>query len=107
MAIGDPTFPIISHAPDTDMCLAGLRKWDYCLPPLTAVGCYMFGYWKGAPMRIATANTCASMGFTAGVIFAYQNSYARIMGYRENSIEQRKFKYTGTPLQYDYKRTQE
>jgi len=42
-------------------------------------------------MRGPAAATAATIGATAGAMFMFQNSYGRLMGYRENDREVKKY----------------
>jgi hypothetical protein len=68
-----------------------MRWSDYFVAGSVAGGSWCLGYFTGKPMRGPAAATAFTIGATAGVMIAFQNSYGRLMGFRENEREMKMF----------------
>mmetsp|Transcript_34736 Transcript_34736/g.39626 ORF Transcript_34736/g.39626 Transcript_34736/m.39626 type:complete len:138 (-) Transcript_34736:1724-2137(-) len=93
----DPKFPIIKPDPSVDDVIKGLRISDYLFMSSVMVGTYAYGFLLGKPVRGPTAVMCASAGFTFGMFHTMQTVRSRMLGYRENDREVKK--YGLAPLQ--------
>ncbi|GMH69703.1 hypothetical protein TL16_g05224 [Triparma laevis f. inornata] len=60
---------------------------DYLIVSTTTFGSWCWGYVFGKPVRGPAASMAATLGLTAGVLLAYQNSTGRLMGWKENQKE--------------------
>jgi hypothetical protein len=87
----DPKFPIIKTDPSVDDVINSLRTSDYLFVSGTVGGTWAYGYLLGKPVRGPTAVMCASAGFTFGMFYTMQTVRSRLLGYRENSKEVKKW----------------
>ena len=88
---GKPKFPIIDAAPDTNKTLGAMRFSDYGVIVAAGGSSWIFGYVTGRPLRMPAAATACTIGISAGVLLACQNSFGRLMGYHENAREVAKY----------------
>jgi len=54
-------------------------------------GSWGFGYLVGKPVRAPTAATAAAIGLTFASFLILQDTRSRLMGYKENSREVKKY----------------
>jgi hypothetical protein len=93
----DPKFPIVKTDPSVDDVIKSLRFSDYMFVSGAVAGTWVYGYLLGKPIRGPTAVMCASAGFTFGMFHTMQTVRSRLLGYRENSKEVKKWGLT--PIQ--------
>ena len=87
----DPKFPIVKTDPSVDDVIKSLRTGDYMFVAGAVSGCWAYGYLLGKPVRGPTAAMCASAGFTFGMFYTMQTVRSRLLGYRENTMEVKKW----------------
>ena len=87
----DPKFPIVKTDPTVDDVIKSLRTSDYMFIGGSMAGCYAYGFILGKPVRGPTAVMCASAGFTFGMFYTMQTIRSRLLGYRENDKEVKKW----------------
>jgi hypothetical protein len=87
----DPKFPIVKPDPTVDDVVKGMRTSDYMFISGVTAGTYVYGFLLGKPVRGPTAVMCASAGFTFGMFHTMQTVRSRMLGYRENAQEVKKF----------------
>ena len=87
----DPKYPIVKADPNVDDVIKSLRASDYLFVSGTVAATWAYGYLLGKPVRGPTAVMCASAGFTFGMFYTMQNVRGRLLGYRENSKEVKKW----------------
>uniref|UniRef100_A0A6V2QQX1 NADH-ubiquinone oxidoreductase 21kDa subunit N-terminal domain-containing protein n=1 Tax=Ditylum brightwellii TaxID=49249 RepID=A0A6V2QQX1_9STRA len=91
MPYSDPKFPVVNNDPSVDDCINSLRKRDYmALFGLTGAS-WGYGYMVGKPLRGATASTAAAIGFTFASFVVLQDTRSRLLGYKENGVEVKKY----------------
>jgi hypothetical protein len=93
----DPKYPIIKADPNVDDVVKGMRTSDYLFISSAMAGTYAYGFLLGKPVRGPTAVMCASAGFTFAMFHTMQTVRSRMLGYRENDREVKK--YGLAPLQ--------
>jgi hypothetical protein len=77
--------------PPVNDCLRVLRFSDYLKWGGATVGCWGYGFVTGRPARFAMAGLMAGIGFTYGSLLVIQNTRDRLMGFRENDREVKKY----------------
>lgn len=77
--------------PTMDDCLRAFRFSDYMQWAGVSVASWGFGFAVGKPARFGVAGLMSAIGFTFGSMVALQNSRGRLMGFRENTRELKKF----------------
>ena len=87
----DPKFPIVKADPSVDDVIKSLRMSDYFFVSGAMAGTWVYGYLLGKPIRGPTAAMCASAGFTFGMFHTMQTVRSRLLGYRENTKEVKKW----------------
>jgi len=87
----DPKFPIVKTDPCVDDVIKSLRTSDYMFISGAVAGTWTYGYLLGKPVRGPTAVMCASAGFTFGMFYTMQTVRSRLLGYRENAKEVKKW----------------
>lgn len=87
----DPKFPVINPNPTVVEALSASRISDYFTVIFATTGSWAFGYLGGKPLRFATASTAATLGFTFGTLYLLQNNRGRLLGFKENRVEERKY----------------
>lgn len=87
----DPKFPIIKPDPSVDDVVKGMRSSDYLFVSSVMAGTYAYGFLLGKPVRGPTAVMCASAGFTFAMFHTMQTVRSRLLGYRENAKEVKKY----------------
>lgn len=87
----DPKFPIALTDPNVDDVIKSLRTSDYMFVSGVMAGTWVYGYLLGKPIRGPTAVMCASAGFTFGMFHTMQTVRSRLLGYRENDPEVKKW----------------
>lgn len=87
----DPKFPIALTDPNVDDVIKSLRTSDYMFVSGVMAGTWVYGYLLGKPIRGPTAVMCASAGFTFGMFHTMQTVRSRLLGYRENTAEVKKW----------------
>lgn len=55
------------------------------------VASWGYGFMVGKPARFGVSGMMAAIGFTFGSMVAVQNTRGRLMGFRENEREQKKY----------------
>ena len=91
MPYSDPKYPIVNPSPDVDDCIKSMRMRDWFVLAGATSGSWGYGYLTGKPVRATAAATAASIGFTFGSFVVLQDTRGRLMGYKENSKEVKKF----------------
>mmetsp|Transcript_35596 Transcript_35596/g.70069 ORF Transcript_35596/g.70069 Transcript_35596/m.70069 type:complete len:139 (-) Transcript_35596:100-516(-) len=90
-----PQFPVINPSPETELSLAAIRWSDVGWAGFATAFTYGFGYvvapYPRTKLRGPTAAVASTIGLTFGVMFAFQNTWQRLMGYSENAREVKKF----------------
>lgn len=87
----DPKFPIVKADPSVDDVIKSMRTSDYLFFAGTMAGTWTYGFVLGKPVRGPTAVMCASAGFTFAMFYTMQNVRGRLLGYRENAKEVKKW----------------
>jgi len=87
MPYSDPKHPVVNPSPDVDTCLKATRFSDIVFTAAATSGSWAYGYVFGKPVRAATANTAAALGFTFAGMIILQNTRGRLMGYKKNERE--------------------
>jgi hypothetical protein len=82
-----PTYPVINPKPTVDDCIKvmGLREVAQVFG-ITGAS-WSYGYLLGRPVRFATANTAATLGFTFATFWITQNARKRLIGFAPNERE--------------------
>jgi len=88
---GDPTFPSIATVPSNSVIVSNIHFIDYVNTALLTAASYGLGFVGGKPVRVPSALMGASIGLTGGFCLAYQNSFQRFKGFRDNSKEVAKY----------------
>ena len=91
MTYSDPKFPIVNPSPSVDDCVGAFRFRDYAVASGLTAASWGYGYILGKPHRFPTANTAAALGLTAAGMIILQDSRGRLMGYKENEREVKKY----------------
>lgn len=91
MVYSDPKYPIVNPSPSVDDCVGALRISDYFAAAGVTAGSWGYGYIFGKPVRMPTASTAAAIGFTFATFMVLQDTRARLMGYKENAKEIKKY----------------
>mmetsp|Transcript_7785 Transcript_7785/g.22900 ORF Transcript_7785/g.22900 Transcript_7785/m.22900 type:complete len:129 (-) Transcript_7785:683-1069(-) len=87
MPFADPKYPVVNPTPTVDDCIKSVRTGDFfTLLGITSAS-WAYGYIMGKPVRMPTAATAATIGFTAAGIMVLQDTRARLMGFDENARE--------------------
>ncbi|KAL3941792.1 MAG: hypothetical protein SGBAC_003908 [Bacillariaceae sp.] len=87
----DPKFPIVKPDPTVDDVVKSMRSGDYLFMSGAVAGTWAYGFLLGKPVRGPTAAMCASAGFTFGMFYTMQTVRSRLLGYRENAKEVKKW----------------
>ncbi len=87
----DPKYPIVKADPSVDDVIKSMRTSDYLFFAGTMAGTWTYGFLLGKPVRGPTAAMCASAGFTFAMFYTMQNVRGRLLGYRENDREVKKW----------------
>ncbi|CAJ1936541.1 unnamed protein product [Cylindrotheca closterium] len=87
----DPKFPIVKADPTVDDVIKSMRSGDYLFMSGAVAGTWGYGFLLGKPVRGPTAAMCASAGFTFGMFYTMQTVRSRLLGYRENAKEVKKW----------------
>mmetsp|Transcript_16118 Transcript_16118/g.28240 ORF Transcript_16118/g.28240 Transcript_16118/m.28240 type:complete len:107 (-) Transcript_16118:189-509(-) len=87
-----PEYPVVDNDPSFKTAWRAMRWSDYAnMGLLGAVGLPV-GYWAGAPgFKTKFAYFAAYIGVSAGVIIGLSSSTFRLMGFKENSVEVKKY----------------
>ena len=91
MPFNDPKFPVVNPHPTVDDCVKSFRIRDYALTGGVTSACWGYGYIFGKPARMPTASTAAALGFTFAGFIILQDARDRLMGYKENTKEVKKY----------------
>jgi hypothetical protein len=91
MPYGDPKFPIVNPNPSVDDCIKSMRIRDWFLIGGMTAATWVYGYVGGKPVRMPTASTAAAIGLTGAVFLVLQDTSGRLMGYKENAPEVKKY----------------
>ncbi len=91
MTYSDPRYPIVNPSPSVDDCFAAMRFRDYAVTAGITSATWGYGYIFGKPARLPTASTAAALGFTFAGMVILQDTRARLMGYKENAREVKKY----------------
>mmetsp|Transcript_93743 Transcript_93743/g.268268 ORF Transcript_93743/g.268268 Transcript_93743/m.268268 type:complete len:84 (-) Transcript_93743:407-658(-) len=83
MGFYDPKFPVRNAAPGFTDCVYEFRVGDYAAMSTISGGSVLYGWFVGKPLRPQSAAACGAIGGMAAFMYAYQNSYGRLMGYKE------------------------
>jgi hypothetical protein len=86
-----PPYAPVKPSPTIDDCIRSLRLSDYCQWAGSTIASWGYGFIVGKPARFAIAGMMAGIGFTFGSMVVLQNTRGRLMGYRENSREVKRF----------------
>ena len=87
----DPKYPIVKSDPTVDDVIKAMRSSDYLSFGGVVAGTWTYGFLLGKPVRGPTAVMCASAGFTFAMFYTMQNVRGRLLGYRENAQEVKKW----------------
>mmetsp|Transcript_27220 Transcript_27220/g.78262 ORF Transcript_27220/g.78262 Transcript_27220/m.78262 type:complete len:138 (-) Transcript_27220:137-550(-) len=99
----DPKYPIVNPDPSVDDVIKSMRTSDYLFFAGTMAGTWTYGFLLGKPVRGPTAVMCASAGFTFAMFYTMQNVRGRLLGYRENAKEVKKWGLAPVqPRAYDF-----
>ena len=93
----DPKYPIVKADPTVDDVVKGMRGSDYLFCSGVVAGTYAYGFLLGKPVRGPTAVMCASAGFTFAMFHTMQTVRSRLLGYRENDREVKKYGLAPVP----------
>lgn len=91
MPYSDPKYPVVTPSPSVDDCVKSMRWKDYFVLTSVPSATWMYGYLLGKPVRFPTASTAAAIGFTFATFVVLQDTRARLMGYKENAKEVKKY----------------
>ncbi len=82
-----PTYPVVKPKPTLDDCIKvmGFREVAQVLGVSGAS--WSYGYVLGRPVRFATANTAATLGFTFATLLIAQNTRKKLTGFAPNDRE--------------------
>lgn len=84
-------YPSVKPRPTVDDCIRAARTSDYLQWTGVTVASWGYGFLTGRPARFAMAGLMAGIGFTFGSLVLLQNTRGRLMGFRENSREVKKY----------------
>jgi NADH-ubiquinone oxidoreductase complex I, 21 kDa subunit len=91
----DPKFktpyPAVKTNPTLDDCMRCIRTSDYMQLIGATAATWGYGFIVGKPARFAVAGMMAGIGFTFGTLVVVQNTRGRLMGFRENEREMKRF----------------
>ena len=87
----DPKYPIVKSDPTVDDVIKAMRSSDYLSFGGAVAATWTYGFLLGKPVRGPTAVMCASAGFTFAMFYTMQNVRGRLLGYRENAQEVKKW----------------
>ena len=73
----DPKFPIVKADPSVDDVIKSMRTSDYMFIGGSMAGTWLYGFALGKPIR--------------GMMYSMQNIRGRLLGYRENAAEVKKW----------------
>ena len=91
MGFSDPKYPIVNPSPEVDDCIKSMRIRDWAVLAGVTTGSWAYGFLTGKPVRGPAAATAASIGFTFGTFVILQDTRGRLMGYKENAREVKKY----------------
>ncbi len=91
MPYSDPKFPVVNPSPSVDDCVKSLRFRDWLVAGGLGAGSWGYGYVFGKPARMATASTAFAIGLTFAGFVVLQDTRARLMGYKENAKEVKRY----------------
>ena len=103
MPFGDPKFTVVNPSPDVDACIRSLRATDWLGAIALSGASWGYGYVFGKPTRMACASTAMMLGMTCASMLLVQDSRGRLMGYKENAKEVKK--YGAWPVQPELRGT--
>jgi len=84
-------YPPVKPRPTVDDCFKAARTSDYLQWTGVTVASWGYGFLTGRPARFAMAGLMAGIGFTFGSLVVLQNTRGRLMGFRENLSEIKKY----------------
>ena len=87
MPYSDPKFPVVNPAPSVDDCVSAMRLRDYLVLGGVSAASWGYGYLFGKPVRMPTASTAATIGFTFAGLVVLQDTRGRLMGHKPNGPE--------------------
>jgi hypothetical protein len=91
MGYSDPKYPVVNSSPEVDDCFKSIRIRDWAVLAGVTTGSWAFGFLTGKPVRGPAAATAASIGFTFGTFVILQDTRGRLMGYKENTAEVKRY----------------
>ena len=91
MPFSDPPFTVVNPSPDVDDCIKSMRWKDYFMIGGVTGASWCYGYVFGKPVRHPTASTAAAIGLTFASFLILQDTRGRLMGYKENGAEVKKY----------------
>jgi hypothetical protein len=77
--------------PTVEDCFRSMRASDFFQWTGVTAASWGYGFICGRPARFAMAGLMAGIGFTFGSMVVIQNTRGRLMGFRENEREQKKY----------------
>ena len=92
-----PTYPVVNPKPSVDDCIKVMGRKDMFQVFGITSASWGYGYLLGRPVRFATANTAATLGFTFATIWITQNARKRLIGFAPNDNEVQRFGVYATP----------
>lgn len=87
-------YPPVNKNPTVYECMVCARTSDYIQMGGITIGSWGFGFIRGKPARFGMAGLMSGIGFTFATMVLLQNVRGRLMGFRENAREMKKY---GTP----------
>lgn len=87
----DPEFPIVKPEPTVDDCIKSFRTSHYFYVGGVTSASWIYGFTFGKPARFPTASMAATLGFSFAIISILSDSRNRLMGFKENSKEVKKW----------------
>ncbi|KAJ1620622.1 hypothetical protein T492DRAFT_1076613 [Pavlovales sp. CCMP2436] len=82
-----PCYPVINRNPSVAAIYSNYGLHDYGMIAAPTILSAIYGFYSGKPIRRPQMQFCGLLGFIAGGLVAYNNSSARLMGYRSNPNE--------------------
>lgn len=90
-------YPPVKPNCTVDDCIKAFRFSDYLQWGGVTIASWGYGFVVGRPARFAVAGLMAGIGFTFGSLVVLQNTRGRLMGFRENDREIKKFGVAQVP----------
>ena len=84
-------YPPVKPAPTVEDCIYAMRFSDMMQWTGVTIASWGYGFIVGRPARFHLAGLMAGIGFTFGSFVMLQNTRGRLMGFRENGREQKKY----------------